>query len=143
MKIAVVSDDGENISQHFGRAQHYVVLTIENGEVTGRELREKFGHRHGAGEQHATGDGHGAAGQAECDPSSSQRFGRLAEDSHARMAAPIIDCSVLLTRGMGAPAYYSLQRAGIRAMVVNETTVAEAAQAFLGGKLLDHPERLH
>ena len=56
MKIAVVTDDGETISQHFGRAQHYVVLTIENGQVTGREMRDKFGHRHGAGEPHAPGE---------------------------------------------------------------------------------------
>jgi hypothetical protein len=27
MKIAVVTDDGENISQHFGRARYYAVFT--------------------------------------------------------------------------------------------------------------------
>jgi len=31
MKIALVSDDGTNVSKHFGRAQ-YVVFTLENGE---------------------------------------------------------------------------------------------------------------
>jgi predicted Fe-Mo cluster-binding NifX family protein len=143
MKIAVVSDDGQTISQHFGRAQHYVVLTIENGQITGRELREKFGHKHGSGDHPGTGEGHIGAAQAECDPSSSQRFSPLAEDSHSRMAASISDCTVVVARGMGAPAYYSMQRAGIQPMVVNETSVDEAAQALITGSLVDHRERLH
>ena len=152
MKIAIVSDDGETISQHFGRAEHYVVLTIEDNQITGREMREKFGHRHGSGDHHATtsmragGTSAGTdAGPApiDCDPSSSQRFSPAAEDSHSRMASSIPDCTVVLARGMGAPAYYSLQRAGIQPMVVNEATVDEAAQAFIKGSLVDHRERLH
>jgi predicted Fe-Mo cluster-binding NifX family protein len=30
MKIAIVSDDGMTISQHFGRATYYVVVSVEN-----------------------------------------------------------------------------------------------------------------
>jgi hypothetical protein len=30
--IAVISDDGRTVSQHFGRARYYVVLTVENGQ---------------------------------------------------------------------------------------------------------------
>ena len=105
MKIAIVSDDGESISQHFGRAEHYVVLTIEDGRITQRELREKFGHRHGAGDHHASGRGPAGtpagALRIDCDPSSSQRFSPVAEDSHARMAASIPDCTVVLARWMG------------------------------------------
>ena len=37
MKIAVVTDDGTTICQHFGRAQYYSVITIENGKVKGKE----------------------------------------------------------------------------------------------------------
>lgn len=44
MKIAVVSDDGETISEHFGRARCYVVLTIEDGEVVALETRARAGH---------------------------------------------------------------------------------------------------
>jgi len=44
MKIAAVSDDGVTLSQHFGRAPLYVVVTVENGQVVDRETREKSGH---------------------------------------------------------------------------------------------------
>ena len=43
-KVAAVTDDGETISQHFGRALYYEVLTIENGKIAKRERREKIGH---------------------------------------------------------------------------------------------------
>ena len=33
MKIAVISEDGATISQHFGMAPLYVVATVEKGKV--------------------------------------------------------------------------------------------------------------
>ena len=41
MKIAAVSDDGTTISQHFGRAPFYVVVTVEDGRIVGpRDARQ-------------------------------------------------------------------------------------------------------
>ena len=37
MKIAAISEDGATISQHFGRAPLYVVVTVENGKVVSKE----------------------------------------------------------------------------------------------------------
>jgi hypothetical protein len=54
MKIAAITDDGKTISQHFGRASHYLVATVENGQIISRELREKLGHSQFASEPHAT-----------------------------------------------------------------------------------------
>ncbi|NPV56267.1 MAG: dinitrogenase iron-molybdenum cofactor biosynthesis protein, partial [Anaerolineae bacterium] len=45
MKIAFVTDDQQTISQHFGRAEYYLVISIEDGQENGRELRAKLGHR--------------------------------------------------------------------------------------------------
>jgi predicted Fe-Mo cluster-binding NifX family protein len=59
MKIAVVTDDGKMISQHFGRAVHYLVLTVEDGKITRRELRDKPGHHQfaaGAAHEHGPAD---------------------------------------------------------------------------------------
>ncbi len=42
MKIAAITDDGKTISQHFGRASHFMVITLEEGQIIERELREKF-----------------------------------------------------------------------------------------------------
>lgn len=61
MKIAVVTDDGKTVSQHFGRALYYMVVTFEDGKVTATERRDKAGH-HGAGgpqHEHASGERHG------------------------------------------------------------------------------------
>ena len=41
MKIAIVTDDGQSISAHFGRARAYAVLTVRDGVVVERELRPK------------------------------------------------------------------------------------------------------
>ena len=46
MKIAAITDDGQTISQHFGRAPYYVVVTVEDGKVVQHEQREKLGHSH-------------------------------------------------------------------------------------------------
>jgi predicted Fe-Mo cluster-binding NifX family protein len=135
MKIAVVSEDGVTISQHFGRALHYVVVTVEDGKIASRETREKMGHAHFAGEPHPEG-GHGA-------DSRGHGFDPAAQSRHARMVAAITDCQVLLARGMGGGAYYSLKEAGIRPMVTDIASIDEAVQAYLDGRLVDRKERLH
>jgi predicted Fe-Mo cluster-binding NifX family protein len=134
MKIAVVTEDGVKISAHFGRAPYYVVVTIEDGQIVGREQREKVahgqGHSHGlAGQVHLEGEAHG--------------FDAAAQDTHSRMAAPIADCQVLLARGMGMGAYEGLKQAGIQPILTDIATIDEAIAAYLAGVLVDHPERLH
>jgi len=135
MKIAAVSEDGVTISQHFGRAPFYVVVTVEDGKIVSREKRDKMGHAQFAGEPHAEA-AHGA------DPRR-HGFDPAAQSRHARMAAAIADCQVLLARGMGAGAYQSMQEAGIRPVVTDLPTIDEAVQTYLAGALEDHVEKLH
>ncbi len=135
MKIAAVSEDGVTISQHFGRAPFYVVVTVENGQIVSREQRDKLGHAHFADESldeaHHGEDprGHG--------------FDPAAQNRHARMAAAIADCDVLLARGMGAGAYQSMEQAGIRPIITDMPVIDEAVQAVVKGQIVDHTERLH
>lgn len=135
MKIAAVSEDGVTISQHFGRAPFYVVVTVEEGKIIAHELRDKMGHAQFTGEPHSE-QGHSA------DPRG-HGFDPAAQNRHARMAAAIADCQVLLARGMGAGAYYSMEQAGIRPIVTDIAVIDEAVQAFLSGQIVDHTERLH
>ena len=58
-KIAAITDDGKTISQHFGRAQYYLVATLENSAITHREMRAKLGHGNFAGEQNTGEHEHG------------------------------------------------------------------------------------
>jgi len=134
MKIAVVTEDGVTISQHFGRAPYYAVLTVEDGRIVGREMREKWGHAQVMGQQ---GDEAHAA-----DPRG-HGFDAVSQDRHSRMAAAIADCQVMIARGMGAGAYQSMVQAGIRPVVTDIPGVEQAVLAYIEGRLEDHPERLH
>jgi predicted Fe-Mo cluster-binding NifX family protein len=127
MKIAVVTDDGVTISQHFGRAPFYAVLTAEDGRIVAVEQREKFAHHHGPGE-HGHEGGHARP---------------EAENTHGRMLSPIGDCEVMIARGMGNGAYYSLQEAGIKPIITDVADIQEAVERYLKGDLTNHVERLH
>jgi predicted Fe-Mo cluster-binding NifX family protein len=131
MKIAAVTDDGSTISAHFGRASHYAVLTVKDGEIVQRELRDKLGHSQfvGGEEQHQPGQPHG--------------FGPEAQDRHTRMITAIQDCQVLLARGMGWGARQSLEQAGVTAILTDIESIDAAAVAYLAGDIVDHTERLH
>lgn len=132
MKIAAITEDGETISQHFGRAPYYLVLTIEEGKIVNREMRDKMGHNHFQ-EQSDSGETHGAGHGM--DPQS--------HDKHVSMAQTIADCKVLLCGGMGMGAYESMRRLNIQPVVTDLSDIDASVQAFLDGKLVDHIELLH
>jgi len=132
MKIAVITDDGKTICQHFGRAQYYLVLTIEEGKVVDREMRNKMGHSNFVSQPHAEEShvaGHGM------DASS--------HNKHVSMAETIADCKALLCGGMGMGAYQSMVRLDIKPVVTDYRDIEMAVQAFIDGKLIDHTEMLH
>jgi len=132
MKIAAITEDGKTISQHFGRARYYQVLTIEEGRIVDRHLREKLGHAHFANEPHEpspAGQPHGT------DPA--------AQNRHARMAESIADCEALLCGGMGMGAYQSMKERGIRPIVTDIESIEEAALAYVEGRIVDQIDRLH
>lgn len=132
MKIAVITDDGKTISQHFGRAPYYLVMTIDEGKIVKRELRDKMGHNQFSTEHHteeSQGAGHGM------DPAS--------HDKHISMAETIADCQALLCGGMGMGAYDSIRRLNIQPIITDLHDIDAAVQAFIDGKLTDHTEMLH
>ena len=133
IKIAAVSDDGQTISQHFGRAKYYTVLTIENGQIITREQREKMGHAQFAGKEHA---------EDKADPRG-HGFTPAEQDRHFQMAEAIRDCQILLARGMGSGAYYSMEQVGIKPVITDIASIDEAALQAAQGIIVDHKEKLH
>mgnify|MGYP000882753113 CR=1 FL=1 len=134
MKIAVITDDGKVISKHFGRASYYMVVTVEDGKVVNRELREKLGHNHFAQQEHARGDhshthDHGNDGAS--------------HGKHVSMAETISDCEAVICGGMGMGAYDSMRRLNITPLVTDETDIDAAVQGYVTGNLVDHTELLH
>jgi predicted Fe-Mo cluster-binding NifX family protein len=132
MKIAVITDDGQTISQHFGRARYYLVATVENGQVVQREMRDKLGHAQFASQEHGE---HTAGTPHGFDPASHNR--------HASMANTIADCEALICGGMGAGAYESMRQLNIRPVVTDLRQVDAALEAYLSGSLQDRTELLH
>ena len=129
MKIAIVTDDGQSISAHFGRARAYLVLTVEDGAVVGRVLRPKSAPHLDAPSGHEGVDG------GHDTPAAHER--------HDQMIAPIMDCACLVARGMGRGAYDRITAAGIRAIVTDLVDPDDAALACADGRIVDLVERLH
>lgn len=124
MKIAVVTDDGKMISLHFGRAQQYLVFTIEDGQIVSQELRDKVSHHHEKNHSH-------------------HEHEAISDEKHNSMLAAITDCEALLSRGMGRGAYLSLEAADIKPVITDIASAEQAVQAYLRGDIVNHIEKLH
>jgi len=132
MKIAVVTDDETTVSQHFGRAEYYEVFTVEDGQITAKERRDKMGHSHFV---HGEG-GHGAGeGQHGYDADSQRK--------HASMAETIKDCQVLIAGGMGMGAFDSMKSYNIEPVITDVTDAETAVKLYAEGKLPNLIGRLH
>ncbi len=132
MKIAAISDDGINISQHFRRASLYVVFTVGNGKIIGKESRVKAEHHSPDNtEEH------------NCKPGKHHGYDSISQNKHAYMAKSISDCHVLLAGGMGWGAYESIQSYKIKPVITDVTNVNQAVRLYLLGRLENMVERLH
>ncbi len=135
MKIAVITEDGIHVSQHFGRAPFYAVFTIDNGIITNQETREKANHQHFAGQEHS--------GQHEHHHGENHGYDPASQGRHAQMTTVIMDCEVLICGGMGRGAYESIRTANIVPIVTDVTDIETAVKKYLEGNLEDQTERLH
>ena len=128
MKIAVVTDDGKTISQHFGRAKYYVVFDLQDGVIKGSEMRDKAAHHVGDDQhQHEEGGHHGPEADAK----------------HTSMLSNVADCEVLIARGLGWGAHEAIKGAGLKPFITNLELAEDAVKAFIEGKLDNHAELLH
>jgi predicted Fe-Mo cluster-binding NifX family protein len=129
MKIAVVTDDGQTVSAHFGRARAYAVLTVHDGVVVGRELRAKSSPH----TEQPAGD----------DDADKSHDGPAAHARHDRMIEPISDCAYVVARGMGRGAYERITASGIQAVVTDLVDPEAAALACADGRIENRVDRLH
>ena len=131
MKIAVVTNDGDFVSQHFGRSRYYKIYTIEDNTIKGSELRER-GTGHFA--QPPTGE-RTHHQDAQADPQGRHGYGEEARNKHAAMAAEIGDCQVLIAGGMGSGAYEHFKSAGLEVILTDYASIEEAVTALIEGKI--------
>ncbi len=132
MKIAVITDDGTTISQHFGRARYYLVVTVEDGRVLDQERRDKAGHHTFVSQE---GAGHA--------PSGPHGFDAASRSRHGQMLATIQDCQAVLAGGMGLGMQHNLHEVGIRPVLTDIRDIQEAVHAFIEGRLTERPNLAH
>ncbi len=131
MKIAIVTNNGNVVSQHFGRAKYYAIYTVEDGKVINKELRERNAvHHHSDEDNHHNHDHHG-------DEAEHQR-------KHDAMAQELNDCQVLIAGGMGRSAYNRFFMHGLNVVLTDETNVEQAIKRYLVGNLPNlYAQRTH
>lgn len=133
MKIAIVSENGKGISQHFGRATQYVVVNTEDGKILSKEIRPRVGHTDFAAAGHHS---HGCGCEV-------HGYEAGARERHVAMAENILHCSVMLAGGMGWGAYVSLKNYNIEPIITDAKDIEKAVKLYLEGKLPNLMERLH
>ncbi len=122
MKIAFPTDDGRTISAHFGRAQSFVVATVEGDAEPQFEQRAKAFHG-GEGQHHEEHDHH--------------------SHDHGGMFGPITDCQVLIAGGMGEGALQGALAQELEVILTDEKQIPAALAAYRAGTLTSDPRRLH
>ncbi|RUA15364.1 MAG: hypothetical protein DSY55_06475 [Clostridia bacterium] len=132
-RIAIPTDDGKTISRHFGQARAFLIVTLENGEIADRELREMpdvgdtnhhhHDHHHNHDHEHARGMGGNPAHMAKFDY--------------------IRDCQFLIGGGMGQPAVQRLNNMGIQVALTDHKDIADLLQEIKSGQVKHNPRRIH
>lgn len=122
MRIAVPTNDGATISEHFGRSASFLIFEIENGQIKSRELRTN-----GMEHSHA---------QGECDHHSADNKSH----SHAGILSALDGCEIVICAGMGQRAADALKGCGTRIVVTSLASAEAAVSAQLAGKLTPKTE---
>ena len=116
MKLAFPTRDNETISRHFGKMTGMVVITLEDGTETVREVRDMAA-------MPACGAGH-----------------------HGRpdfVASILADCDVVIANGVGMPLSERISSEGTEVVLTQTRTIDEALAAYLDGSIRHEPTLAH
>ena len=121
MKIAIPTNDGLTISEHFGRSTGFLLFEVDSDRVVSTETKPNRGvHSH---DHSACGGDHAGEG---------------GKHDHGAILSSIAGSEVVICAGMGWRAAEALKLAGIREVVVTEPGNAqEKVQAYLRGELVN------
>ncbi|NWJ46377.1 MAG: hypothetical protein HXX08_10910 [Chloroflexi bacterium] len=138
MKIAAVSNNGNSISAHFGKARYFVVLTLEEGKIIKREVID----RETIDETPSLSATSGNSGRVLNVINRQENKSPTGEVKRHNIES-IAGCEVVLSRGMGSGMLQRLEQANIRAILTDVMSIDEAVEAYLEGKLSHHPDLVH
>lgn len=121
-RIALPTDDGTTLCQHFGRAHYYKVVEMTDGKVTATEMRDKFAH---------------VCGDAALDS------GLPHEEVHKRLADAAHGCDTVIAGGMGKGAMDALIAAGLKVIQTEMVDLEDIVAAFAAGTLINAVGQMH
>jgi predicted Fe-Mo cluster-binding NifX family protein len=117
MRIAVPTNDGTSISEHFGRSAAFLIFETENGQIKSRRLKSNAGkHSHARGEHK--------------DPSSG-----IHSHDDTGILTTLEGCETVICAGMGHRAAEALKGRGMQIVFAAPGLAEETVAAYLGGKL--------
>ncbi|MCB2221621.1 MAG: iron-molybdenum cofactor biosynthesis protein [Bacteroidetes bacterium] len=121
MKIAVASDDGKHIAQHFGRTRGFLIFDCIDDKIASTEYKlNTFTHHHqGNGDEHHHEHGH--------------------QHSHDGILSALKDCKVVISRGMGRRLLDDFEEHGKEIYITDESEAEKAIQLFFKGDLTHLP----
>lgn len=126
MKIAIPSDNGSQISRHFGRAKGFIVFTIEERVIQNEEFVDNrfTGHSQGlhVSHGHQGGDEH--------------------HHSHQGILQALENCSIVIAGGMGKRLVTDMTSSNKQVFITKEVIARKAVELFLEDKL-DHQDDLY
>jgi predicted Fe-Mo cluster-binding NifX family protein len=119
VRIAIASDDRENVALHTGRCKGFVVYEIAEKSAARLEYRANGFTAHAMGQcsgehAHEAASGH---------------------HSHAPLVGALSDCQALVTRGLGPRLVADLAARGIEAYLCVTEDTDEAARQYAQGSL--------
>jgi len=142
LKVAIVTNNGQTVSQHFGRSRYYFIVTIKDEKVVDQEYRERGVGHFASGGTHEHHHDHGA--EHDHDHEAGHGYGAEAGHRHSAMAREISDCDMLVAGGMGRGAYDSFKAAGLEVVLTDYQQIDEVIGALLSGTLENkYEERTH
>jgi len=117
MRIAVPTNDGTSISEHFGRSAAFLIFETENGQIKSRRLQSDVSkHSHRQGEcKHPATDVH--------------------SHDHAGILTTLEGCATVICAGMGHRAAEALKGRGVQIVFAAPGPADATVAAYLGGKL--------
>lgn len=108
MKIAVPTDDGKQIAEHFGRAVSFLIFEVEDGEITSRDTIQ-------------TNTPHAG--------------GRHREHEGGWFMDALSGCDAVIVSGMGRRAIAHFHEAGIKPVFTEVADAERAVKAYVSGTL--------
>lgn len=108
MKIAVPTDDGKTITEHFGRARSFVIFEAKDGEIISKET---------------------------VDSNTPHVGGKHGHTEDAWFISALEGCQAIIAAGMGRKAIAYFEQAAIKPVFTDVTDAEEAVKAYSQGTL--------